>query len=456
MEFKMNNVKVGRIVQGTVFHVTDDMCYIDIQAFADGVIYKEGLSLGKSITSCKEVVKEGDVLDFKVNKIDHENQRILLSRIDMIRQENRLKLNEEIKNTEKLTAKVISANRGGLILKYKALELFMPMSHIDNKRVNAEDFIGQTMDVKVIEQDERRIVVSRKVVLNEENKLAKKAEFEGFEVGQQFDGVVTKVMDFGAFVKIGLNEGLLHRSEISHFRVKNVSDVLSEKDEVKVQIISKDKNRLGFSIKVMEKAPWDLYTEEHKVGDQVDGVIVKKMATGMLVEVAREVVGLISSKDYSWNPHENFAGDVEVGSKVSLKILSIDVAKKRMALSKKHLDYNPWNDVSVKVGEEISGTVEELQSKGALVKVQGVKAFLPIQEINDERINQISDVLKVDDVINAKILELDKRNWRMKISIKALKEQKEREIFATYKKTEEKEEKQTLGDLFKDKFDQLK
>ncbi len=455
MEFKMNKVRVGQVVEGTVFYVTDDVCYVDIQAFADGVIYKEGLSFGKSITSCKEVVTEGDKLTFKVNKIDYDNQSILLSRLDMLRAENRLKLNEEIKNQERLTAKVTKVTRGGLVLRYKDLELFMPLSHIDNKRVNAEDFAGQELTCKVIEQDERRIVVSRKLVLNEDYKAARKEEFDSLNVGDILEGTVTKVLDFGAFVRVGKNEGLLHRSEVSHYRFKSVSDLLKEGDEVKVQVIKKENKKIGLSVKSMSKAPWVLFGENHKAGDEVTGKIVKKMANGMLVEIEREVAGMLNSKDYSWNPQENLAGNVQVGDELTVKILSIDPEKGRMALSKKHLDYNPWQDVTVKVGEEVSGTVEELQSKGALVKVNGVKAFLPIGEIDSERVNDIKDVLKVDQLINAVVQEVDKRNWKMKISIKALKDAKEREIYEKYKETE-KMEKQTLGDLFKDKFSEFK
>jgi small subunit ribosomal protein S1 len=457
MEFKITKVRVGQVVEGTVFYVTDDVCYVDIPgAFADGVIYKEGLSLGKSsITSCKEVVKEGDVLDFKVNKIDYDNQSILLNRIDMLRNENRIKMNEEIKSTERLTAKVTKITRGGLILRYKDLELFMPLSHIDNKRVNAEDFAGKELVCKVIEQDERRIVVSRKLVLSEDYKLERAAEFEKMAVGDILDGVVTKVLDFGAFVRVGKSEGLLHRSEVSHYRFKGVDEVLKEGDKVTVQIIKKENKKIGLSIKSMSKAPWELFAETHKVGDEVTGKIVKKMATGMLVEIEREVAGILSSKDYSWNPQENLAGTVEVGSELTLKLLSLDPVKNRMSLSKKHLDYNPWQDVTVKVGEEISGVVEELQSKGALVKVSGVKAFLPISEITADHVNEIKDVIKVDDVINAVVLELDKRNWKMKISVKQLKEKKEAQIFEKYKESE-KMEKQTLGDLFKDKFSEFK
>jgi len=206
----------------------------------------------------------------------------------------------------------------------------------------------------------------------------------------------------------------------------------------------------------LEPTPWDKYTEEHKVGDEVTGKVVRKMKNAMLLEVAKDVVGMISSRDYSWNPHENLAGMVEVGDEVNVKILSIDVKKRRMSLSKKHLEYNPWADVSVKKGEQISGTVTELQSNGAIVQVQNVNAFLPIGEISSERISQVSDALKLEDVINAIVLDVDKDNWRMKISIKALKDQKERELFEKYKESEEEVKKQTLGDLFKDKFDEFK
>lgn len=455
MEFNMTTVKVGKIVTGTVFHVTDDVCYVDIKAFADGVIYKEGLSLNKTIESCKDVIKEGDELEFKITKIDHDHQMILLSRRDMLRSEKRKQFDEESKH-ERITAKVTSVTRGGLVLQHNGIELFMPTSQIDTAHINPEDFKGKTLECIVLENTDRKVVVSRKAVLEQDARKAKKEAYDKLEVGTQLDGVVTKVLNFGAFVDLGDVEGLLHISEMSHHRIENAIDLYKEQDKVHVQVIQKQKGKIGLSVKVMEPTPWTLFAQTHKDGDEVEGTIVRKMKNAMLVEVARDVVGMMSSQDYSWNPHENLAGSVEVGQKLTLKILSIDAPKKRMSLSKKHLEYNPWADVSVKQGEEISGVVTELQSNGALVQVQNVNAFLPISEITIERVNQVSEVLKVDQVINAIVLDVDKQNWRLKISIKALKEKKDREIFEKYKETEEEVQVQTLGDLFKDKFDEFK
>ena len=112
--------------------------------------------------------------------------------------------------------------------------------------------------------------------------------------------------------------------------------------------------------------------------------------------------------------------------------------------------------LAIKVGEEVSGVVEELQSRGALVKIQNVKAFLPISEIQDDRVSQMSDVLKIGEVVNGVVLEIDKRQWKMKISLKQLVESKSRKEFEEYLKTEEKVQKQTLGDLFADKLKEFK
>jgi small subunit ribosomal protein S1 len=263
-------------------------------------------------------------------------------------------------------------------------------------------------------------------------------------------------MKFGAFVQLNKIQGLVHVSELSHHRITNVEDVVTLGQEIEVKVISKKNGKIGLSMKALQKTPWEIYAETHKPGDEVQGKIVRKMATGMLVEVAKDVVGIINKKDYSWDPKENLAGEVEVGSELNLKILSMEAKKRRMSLSKKHLEYNPWKDVTVKVGEEVSGTVEELQSRGALVKVQGVKAFLPIGEIKEERVNEIAQVLKVEDVIKAVVTKLDKEDWNMVISIKQLEETKQRAEFEDYLETEESVSNPTLGDLFKDELEKFK
>jgi small subunit ribosomal protein S1 len=455
MEFNMKKIKVGMIVEGKVFMVTDDSVHVDLGAHAEGVIYKKGMAF-EDIKSCKDLVKEGDEISAKVTKMDDENQQILMSRLDMLREEKHAKLNAELDNIEKFSAKVVRVNRGGLELKYEGMDLFMPASHIDTQRVNPEDYKGQTLEVCVIERKGRKLVVSRREVLKKEQRLAKKEAFDKFNVGDKVSGKVVKLAEFGAFVELGGVQGLVHKSQISHHRTDKVADVLAEGQEVETKIISKDKGKIGLSMKALVETPWQLFAKEAKVGDEVKGKIVRKMATGMLVEIQRDVVGIINKKDYSWDPRVNLAGEVEVGHELTLKILSMDVKNRKMSLSKKHLDYNPWKDVSVKVGEEVSGTVEELQSRGALVKIQGVKAFLPIGEIQSERVNEIAQVLKLEEVVTAVVTNVDKEQWKMSISIKQLEESKQRAEFEDYLENEEEVSNTTLGDVFKDQLEKFK
>ncbi len=455
MEINMKKIRQGMIVEGKVFEVTEDSVHLDLGTYAEGVIYKKWLSL-EEIKSCKDIIKVDDVITAKITKIDDENQQILLSRWDILREEKREEFDKFASEKNTFTAKVTKEVRGGLILDFNGIEMFMPASHAALERVELKDLVGQKLEVVQIENNRGKIKVSHRKVLEAQRKIARKEELENLEVGSTVKGKVVRLMDFGAFVELGHNQGLIHRSEISHHRNDKVEDILKEGQSVEAKVLSKEKGKIALSLKALQETPWDIFAASNKVGDEVTGTIIRKMATGMLVEISRDVVGIINKKDYSWDPRTNLAGEVEVGNELTVKILSIDTKSRRMSLSKKHLEYNPWKDVTVKLHEEVSGTVEELQSNGALVKIQGVKAFLPIGEIQQERVQEIQQVLKVDDVIKAVVTNVDRNMWKMTISMKQLVEQKQRKEFEDYLETEEQVSNTTLGDLFKDQLEKFK
>jgi small subunit ribosomal protein S1 len=458
MEFKIGKIKEGYKVKGTVYKVTPNEITLDINYSTEGTIYKNELTK-KPIDSCLEVVKEGDTLEVIVKKIDDEKGIVLLSRLEIEEAETFDTLQTYFSKDKAFDAKVLKANKGGLMLTALGYEkIFMPLAEIDIEFVsNPDNYIGQTLKVKIIEIKRDKVVVSHKVIAKDVLKEKKQKELQDIKVGDVITGEVSKIMPFGAFVKLGSVEGLLHISEISHYNVENVSDVLKEGQTVKVKVIDAKNNKRSLSMKALEKTPWAAFADKHKVGEEVTGKIVKKMQFGMLIEVEKDVIGMINRYDYSWDPRFNLAGEVNIGDDIKVKILAIDVKARKMTLSKKHLEYNPWEDVNFRVGESVSGQVKEMQSNGALVEIQGVNAFLPIGEIIDKRISNVEEALKLDEVINAIVKKFDKRQWQLVISKKDYDEKQVRDEFKKYLKSENKEDQtQTLGELFADKFKEFK
>lgn len=458
MSNDFEKITEGAVVKGTVYKVEKNEVTVDINYITEGTMYKDELT-NKPVDSCEDIVKEGDEIDVIVKKIDDEKGLVLLSRLAIEKNQAFETLQTLFSEDKKFEAKVIQSNKGGLVLSAMGYDrIFMPMGEISVEYVsNAEDYVGKTLEVKVIEMKRDRVVVSHKTVEKDRLKDEKREALENINVDDEYEGEVVKVLPYGAFVKIGPVEGLLHISEISHHNVKKVEDELKEGDKVKVKVIGAKGDKRSLSMRALQPTPWEVFAENHKVGEELTGKVVKKMQFGMLLEVERDVVGMLNRFDYSWDPRANLAGEVEVGDELQVKLLSIDVDKKRMTLSKKHLEYNPWEDIKVKVGESVSGEVKELQSNGALVEVNGVNAFLPIGEVTDKRIENVKEVLSEGDVINAVVLKFDKRQWQMVISKQKYDEKQVRDEYKKHLKSENKEEQsQTLGELFADKLKSFK
>jgi small subunit ribosomal protein S1 len=454
MDYK--NVREGDIVKGIVYEVKDTELIIAIEGYpTEGTLSLEQLTR-KPVVSLKDLYKKDDAIEAQVIKKDDEV--ILLSRLELERQLTFDALQDFFGQDKAFEALVKGANKGGLSLDYDGYDLFMPASEVSvSYTANLADFAGKNVWVKVIEIRRDKVVVSHRLVEKESEKINKQKELESIKVGDVLEGTVIKILDFGAFVRFQHAEGLVHISQLSHHQVDKVSDVLKEGQKVTVKVIDADGDKRGLSMKALEATPWDAYAKTHKEGSKVTGKIIKKMQFGFLVEVAPDVVGMVNKFDYSWDPNYNLAGDVLEGEDIEVQILSIDPKKRRMQLSKKHLEYNPWDDVKVKIGEKISGEVKVLQSGGALVEIQGVNAFLPIGEIKEERLERVADALKEGDVINAVVKKFDPRRWSLVISKVEYDQQTIREEYQQYMRTEETTtQSQTLGELFAEKFANLK
>ncbi len=284
------------------------------------------------------------------------------------------------------------------------------------------------------EQNERgktTYVVSRKQIQYNEEKKAREQEFASINVDDVLEGEVVRITEFGAFVKFNSVEGLVHLSEVSHYHVRSASEILEVGQKVQVKVIKKTDTKLQLSIKALEKTPWGKFLENHKVGDVIKTKIVKKSDNFMLCEAERDVVGILNKSDYSWKRDDNFQGTVEEGDEIELQIIYLDKENHKMTLSKKHLEYNPWQDVHFNVREIVTGSVERFTNTGAIIKVGNVEAFLPDRDASNTG-KSASEVLKVGDIVNAQVIKVDPGKWYLQVSIKSIEDQKEREYVDKY------------------------
>jgi ribosomal protein S1 len=449
--------KVGDIVTGTVVKVTKDEVLVDINYSCEGVIYKNHLALDK-ISSAKDLVKEGDEIKVKVTqfKKGDESDSLLLSRLDLLRNEKMESVRNELEVDKDFEFYVKRSVNGGLILDYSGVEAFLPDSLIflQGEELKKEDLVNTKIKARIIEISKQRnrdkVVVNRKQLVYEELKLQEKQDLEKLNVDDIIKVKVARIVDFGAFVTITDNlDGLVHISEISHYHVKNVNDYLQVGMEVEAKVIKIKGKKISLSIKALLPTPWDNFLKEYKVGQKVEGTVVRKMQNGMLLEVEKEVVGLLNRYDYSWNPQDNLAGRVEVGEKLEVEITSIDKKKQQFTLSKKHLEYNPWADLKLKEGELVSATVLRAEEKGAVIQVEEVEGFLPISELSVERVNRVEDIVKPEDIITVEVIEFKPKEWKLIASIKSVQEKKNRAEYESQLK-ENVSGNQSLRDLFEE------
>ena len=428
----MANQKIGALVRGAeVVLVKDNEAFISVGDKGEGVIHLDHFTTDKSIQSLKDVLHVGDKIDVEIAGRTPSGTA-LLSRLGIEEREKRRKIERKIMNRHPFEATVKKVTEDGLILEKDGVRLFCPNNYIDlNSEFDKNTLLNTQTRVVFAksEQDEKgrtTFIVSRKQVQYNEERKAREADFERIQVGDELEGPVTKLTEFGAFVSLGHVEGLVHLTEISYYRIKSPAEALNVGDIVKVKVLKKTETKIQLSIKALQKTPWELFLENHKVGDVVEGRIVKKGERFMLLEVEKEVVGILNSADYSWKKDDNFAGTVEEGDMVKVQITYIDKDKERMTLSKKHLEYNPWQDANFKYGDEVTGTIERFNNTGAVVKVGNVEALLNNRDASTNG-KPANEVFKEGDIIKARVVKVDPERWYLQLSVRSIEESKERE-----------------------------
>lgn len=445
VDFEMKNLKKGDLVKGTIVSIPDDktiLVGID-GVFTEGTIHLNYYTKDSNILSFKDIVKVGDVVEAEVSEITEDN--ILLTRLNMLKNENFNKLKEKFDNKEDIEVLVKSeVSNKGYNVTYLGITLFLPKS-----QATQSTKVGNKVLVRILELDENRHrgVVSARIIETETYQKNKESELNSINEGDVFTGEVVKVEKYGAILKFNYATGLLKTNQVSHSFI-NINDELHVGDKIEVKVIAKKDNKLELSRKALLETPFNLYIKAHKVSDKVKGKVVEKLPFGLLLELDKDVKGLLHRSEFSHNPNDNFQACVKIGDEVEVAIIGITEEKEKISLSRKALIDNPWERVTAKVGDLVDVKVSEVKEAGLVVETLGVDGFVPASEALLERKNDLANYYNVGDTAKAYILEVKPKEWKLKLSISKYLAEKERKSYEKYLK--EEDATTSLGDIIKD------
>ena len=341
----------GDLVTGTVVKIERDEVLLDIGYKSEGVIPSRELSIRKDINPA-DVVALGDEIEALVLQKEDKEGRLVLSkkRAEYERAWNAVE--EKFNSGENVEGEVIEVVKGGLILDI-GLRGFLPASLVDLRRVkDLNAYLGTRIEARVIEMDRNRnnVVLSRRVVLEEARKAERQEILSKLKVGMRLKGTVSSIVDFGAFVDLGGIDGLVHISELSWNHVNHPSEVVKVGQEVEVQVLDVDLNRerISLGLKQTTEDPWRTLVKKYPVDAIVEGTVTKLVTFGAFVDLGEGVEGLVHISEMAKQHVDQPSQVCQVGDKVQVKVMEIDLDRRRISLSMKAAAETLGTEVEVK------------------------------------------------------------------------------------------------------------
>jgi len=429
----LSSVLENEIVHGRVVTVTPKDVVINIGYKSEGIVPRTEFRYNAELAA-------GDTVEVFIDKLEDRNGQLLLSHRKARAIKAWDRVNQVHQSDEVITGTIKCRTKGGLIADVFGIEAFLPGSQIDVKPIRDYDiYVGKTMEFKVVKinSEFKNVVVSHKVLLEEELEEQKRHIISKLEKGQVLEGVVKNITSYGVFVDLGGVDGLIHITDLSWGRINHPEEVVELDSKIQVVVLDYDneKKRIALGLKQLSAHPWDAMSAEIKNGDKVTGKVVVLADYGAFVEVAPGVEGLIHVSEMSWSQHLRSAQDfLKVGDEVEAMVLSIDREERKMSLGMKQLTPDPWADIEVRypVSSKHEAVVKNFTNYGIFVELEeGIDGLIHISDLSwTKKIKHPSDFTKVDEKIEVVVLEIDKENRKLSLGHKQLEEDPW-EVFAT-------------------------
>ena len=401
-----SDMGVGDKISGKIVSIGRDSVFVDTGTKIDGVVDKAEL-----LDENGEIaLSEGDILELYIVALSDEEIKLskALSGIGGL---NMLK--EAYEKAAPVEGKISETCKGGVRVDILQRKAFCPVSQIDINYVeDASDFVGQSFNflITTFEENGRNIVLSRRALLAREQEKSRKEFYQTLSVNTTMDGTVTRIMPYGAFVQLSSGvEGMVHISEMSWSKAAKAESLVNVADTVRVKVIGIEPDKkpgllkISLSMKQLTEDPWDSAGEQFHEGDKILGTVTRCANFGAFVEVAPGIEGLVHISEMSYKKRVLKPEDVvTAGETVSVTIKEVDLDKRRISLSIRDAEGDPWVDIAekYKIGQSVEGLLEKKEKFGYFINLEpGITGLLPKSNLNKASKPSELEKLKEGDAI---------------------------------------------------------
>lgn len=419
-----DTLQPGKLVKGTIIQVNSDGVLVDINYKSDGLIPRYEFSMHEL-----KQFRPGSDIEVILDQLESVEGNVVLSyeKAKALKAWDAVtKLYEEDKPVEGVVTHKV---KGGLSVDI-GIPAFLPGSQIDLQRVTDFDqYVGQTVTARIIKVNKKRgnVIISRRKHLADQRSEVRQKILDTLSEGQVIQGAVKNITNYGVFIDVGGVDGLLHITDMTWGRISHPSELVKIGDTITVKVLSFDKQheKISLGLKQLSGNPWEKVTEKIHVGSRVKGKISSITDYGLFVEIEKGVEGLVHISEISWTDRiSDLSKKFKVGEEIDVLVVSLDTANRRMSLSIKQLEKNPWEtiDQQFKIGEKIKGTISNITDFGIFVQLMpGIDGLVHISDLSwTEHIAHPADIYKKGDNVEAIVLNIDKDNKKISLGIKQL------------------------------------
>jgi small subunit ribosomal protein S1 len=424
-EESIRDLKEREVVTGTVVGISQDGVLVDVGYKSEGIIpqvqfHDENGEL---------TIAEGDTVEVFLEKKEDSEGLIYLSKEKADKMKVWNDIGQSYEDNEPVRGKILSRIKGGLTVDI-GVRAFLPGSQVDIRPIrNLDRLVGEEFFFKIIKFNPRRgnVVLSRRVLLEEERETKKEDTLKVLEEGSVMEGIVKNITDYGAFIDLGGIDGLLHITDLSWGRLQHPSEMLTVGDSIQVKVLKfdKEKERVSLGMKQLSEDPWEGVPARYPVNARVNGQVMSVTDYGAFIKLEDGVEGLVHISEMTWNRKIKHPSKiVEVGDSVEAEVLSIDTENRRISLGMKQIEPNPWDIVAENypIGSVIEGKVRTLTDFGAFIGLEeGIDGLIHVSDMSwTQKINHPSEVIKKGDSVKAVVLSVDKGRERLSLGLKQL------------------------------------